>query len=198
MFAWEFWNEYDAPAEWVREMAAFLKQHDPNRHLVSTTYGNDEVWKIRRGGFHHDPSLRRPRQHRRFRRPDPSITRGASGPTASRSSSPNSASTGAPATRRMILKAKAKTCTTACGPAMMAGGAGTPMLWYWDGYVHPKNVYGSVSARGPVRRGHRLAAHAVRADRRPRRSPATIAAPNGSAIWSFRPSLVGEGKAACT
>lgn len=24
----------------------------------------------------------------------------------------------------------------------MAGGAGTPMLWYWDHYVHAKNLYG--------------------------------------------------------
>ena len=25
---------------------AYLKQHDANRHLVSTTYGDDEVWKL--------------------------------------------------------------------------------------------------------------------------------------------------------
>ncbi len=24
---------------------------------------------------------------------------------------------------------------------VMSGGAGTPMLWYWDHYVHPKNLY---------------------------------------------------------
>ena len=29
---------------WVAEMAAYLKQHDPNRHLVSTTYGDAATW----------------------------------------------------------------------------------------------------------------------------------------------------------
>ena len=48
VFAWEFWNEVPATpanAAWVAEMAAYLKRHDPNQHLVSTTYGNAATWK---------------------------------------------------------------------------------------------------------------------------------------------------------
>jgi endo-1,4-beta-mannosidase len=48
LFAWEFWNEVPetpATAAWVAEMAAYLKRHDPNRHLVSTTYGDSATWK---------------------------------------------------------------------------------------------------------------------------------------------------------
>ena len=25
--------------------------------------------------------------------------------------------------------------------SLMSGAAGTAMLWYWDGYVHPSNLY---------------------------------------------------------
>ena len=35
--------EYTA---WVSEMAAYVKQTDPNRHLVSTTYGDEATWKV--------------------------------------------------------------------------------------------------------------------------------------------------------
>ncbi|HWH67934.1 MAG TPA: DUF5060 domain-containing protein, partial [Candidatus Sulfotelmatobacter sp.] len=52
--SWEFWNEAKAPAPWVAEMARYLKgtgklrthPADPYAHLVSTTYGNPEVWQI--------------------------------------------------------------------------------------------------------------------------------------------------------
>ena len=51
LFAWEFWNQVPATPSadaWVGEMAAFLKEHDANRHLVSTTYGRREHGDVRR------------------------------------------------------------------------------------------------------------------------------------------------------
>ncbi len=52
--SWELWNETNAPAPWVAEMAQYLKgtgpfaghPADPFRHLITTTYGNPDVWKI--------------------------------------------------------------------------------------------------------------------------------------------------------
>ncbi len=47
LFAWEFWNEVPPTPEqvaWVAEMAAYLKEIDPNRHMVSTTYGDASTW----------------------------------------------------------------------------------------------------------------------------------------------------------
>jgi len=52
--SWEFWNEVDAPPAWIREMAQYMKgtgpfkgcPGDPYGHLVTTTFGNDEVWRI--------------------------------------------------------------------------------------------------------------------------------------------------------
>lgn len=51
---WEFFNEQDltkvtiAP-DWVREMALYLKTHDPYRHLVTTSFsspGDSAMWSI--------------------------------------------------------------------------------------------------------------------------------------------------------
>jgi hypothetical protein len=141
VFAWEFWNEYDAPAGWVQQMAAFLKQHDPNRHLVSTTYGNDEVWKIREVDFtmtHHygdcggttdfgelirDQTL----TQRAYAKPFFIAEFGIDWRTADSQYDP---------------EGKGQNLHNGLWAGMMAGGAGTPMLWYWDGYVHPKNLYG--------------------------------------------------------
>jgi len=48
VFAWEFWIDgppTPAQEHWVAEMAAYLKEIDPNKRLVSTTYGSPAVWR---------------------------------------------------------------------------------------------------------------------------------------------------------
>ena len=47
----------------------------------------------------------------------------------------------------------------------MSGAAGTAMLWYWDGYVHPSNLYHVLTPVTQVRRRRRLAACPAEADR---------------------------------
>jgi hypothetical protein len=141
VFAWEFWNEYRAPAEWVAEMAAFLKQHDPNRHLVSTTYGDEAVWKIPEvdftmthhygdqgsiadfGGLFEHHTL----AQRAFGKPFFIAEFGIDWRTSDTKYDP---------------EGKGQNLHNGLWAGVMAGGAGTPMLWYWDGYVHPKNLYG--------------------------------------------------------
>jgi hypothetical protein len=39
VMALELWNEVNAPVEWVREMADFIKKNDPYGHLVTTSIG---------------------------------------------------------------------------------------------------------------------------------------------------------------
>lgn len=46
VLSWEFWNEVNAPAPWVAEMAQYVKEVDPYQHLVTTTYGDDPVWRV--------------------------------------------------------------------------------------------------------------------------------------------------------
>lgn len=39
ILAFELWNEYNAPADWVKEMAAYIKSIDPHEHFVTTSLG---------------------------------------------------------------------------------------------------------------------------------------------------------------
>lgn len=140
VFAWEFWNEYRAPAAWVQEMAAFLKQHDPNRHLVSTTYGDDAVWKLSDVDFtmtHHygdrgsvtdfgDLFQRHTLLQRAYGKPFFIAEFGIDWRTSD---------------ARYDPEGKGQNLHNGLWAGVMAGGAGTPMLWYWDHYVHVKNLY---------------------------------------------------------
>ncbi len=56
LLAWEFWNEVDLTAgkrdevvQWHAEMAKFLRQLDPQQHLITTSFsgtGYPEIWEI--------------------------------------------------------------------------------------------------------------------------------------------------------
>jgi len=56
ILAWEFWNEVDLtagkPADvvaWHKEMAAYLRQIDPYKHLITTSFASSEyseIWEI--------------------------------------------------------------------------------------------------------------------------------------------------------
>ncbi len=141
VFAWEFWNEYEAPAGWVQEMAAYLKQHDPNRHLVSSTYGNEQVWKLPevdftmthhygdRGSITDFGSLieQHSHAHRGYGKPYFIAEFGIDWRTSDSQYDPEGRGQG---------------LHNGLWAGVMSGGAGTPMLWYWDHYVHPKNLYG--------------------------------------------------------
>ena len=67
LMAWELWNEIDAPeicwkegenyhsnqvnvAEWHQEMGQYMKELDPNKHLITTSFASsdlgDAIWKL--------------------------------------------------------------------------------------------------------------------------------------------------------
>ena len=46
VLAFEIWNEVHAPADWVKEMAQFVRSVDIYGHLLTTTYGDDAVWQL--------------------------------------------------------------------------------------------------------------------------------------------------------
>ncbi len=143
LFAWEFWNEVQpTPAQeaWIAEMAAYVKRHDPNRHLVSTTYGSAAVWNC--------PDIDFSMAH----------MYGTAGNTADftpRIVSEVSAtrSYGKPFLlsefgidwqtddSRWDPKGTGLGWHNGAWATLMSGAAGTAMLWYWDGYVHPLDVY---------------------------------------------------------
>ncbi len=143
LFAWEFWNEVPATPEgnvWIAEMAAYLKQHDPNRHLVSTTYGDAGTWRCADIDF----SMKH--------------MYGQAGNVADFTSRiADEAREGLSHGKPYLLaefgidwqtddgkwdpKGLGISMRNGAWASMMVGSAGTSMLWYWDGYVHPKDLY---------------------------------------------------------
>jgi hypothetical protein len=152
---WELWNEQDnlpkpaLPTEWMAQMTAYLRQIDPARHLVTTSYSWDDkpaVWRL--------PAIDLTQRHLygagdledfvtavaadthayevyqkphligelgiTWKEPDAALDPGGMGTTLH----------------------------NACWAALMSGQAGIPMSWWWDNYVETKNlwhVYNGVS-----------------------------------------------------
>ncbi len=147
VFGWEFWNEANAPADWIADMARYLKgtgpyagrPADPYGHLVSTTYGNDAIWRLPEIDFTmthnygtgnipdyapviHSDAI----QHTAYGKPHLMAEYG-------------------------IDWRKPDTDYDPAGKGVnlhnglwsgIASGSGTGMLWWWDNYIAPKNLYG--------------------------------------------------------
>jgi len=146
VFAWEFWNEAHAPAPWIAEMSACIKgsagepPFDPYGHLVSTTYGKDEVWKLPTIDFtmtHYygegnvtnmETVIRDDAHwHRKFGKPHLMAEFGLDW----RSSD-----------EKYDKTFQGVNLHNAMWSSLASGNGGTAMIWYWDSYVHPGNLYG--------------------------------------------------------
>ena len=121
-------------------MAEYVKRHDPNQHLVSTTYGSLATWKCP----HIDFTMRH--------------MYGQAGNIADFTPLIASEARDAMSVEKPYLLAEfgidwqtgdnqwdrggtGVNMHNGIWASMMAGAAGTSMLWYWDGYVHPCNLY---------------------------------------------------------
>jgi hypothetical protein len=143
VFAWEFWNEVEpdpAVAAWTSEMAAYLKSIDPNRRLVSTSYGSTPIWNDANVDFtmthmygqagqtldFTDRIQRETGANLKFGKPYLLAEFGIDWQAGDEKWDPEG--------RGLNMHNGAWT-------SIASGAAGTAMLWWWDGYVHPKNVY---------------------------------------------------------
>ena len=145
--SWEFWNEAKAPASWVGEMARYLKgtgefqgqASDPQGHLVTTTYGNPEVWRIPeiditqshsygKADFpDHSPKILEDiRQHWDVRKPHLVAEFGIDWRSPDGKYDPEH--------RGVNLH-------NGLWSSALSGNAGGAMIWWWDNYVHPSNLY---------------------------------------------------------
>lgn len=158
MFAYEFWNEANAPAPWVGEMARYIKGQaefarieysigaaDPYNHLVSTTYGNDAVWKIPQidftmshsygdtGSFpDHAPIVADDaRQNAVYVKPHLMAEFGIDWRDSDAKYDP---------------QGRAVNFHNGLWSSTMSGNAGGAMLWWWDNYVHPQKLYAPFTA----------------------------------------------------
>ena len=144
--SWELWNEVNAPAPWVKEMAGYLQAHDPNRHLVTTTYGNEEVWNLPEMDYVQDHSYGsdegRPqtaaaiadlclRYTTKYPKPFMVGEFGIDWKTSDTTHDPKGLGTS------LHDGLWASVMTRSCGAAA---------VWYWDGYVHPLNQYREFAA----------------------------------------------------
>jgi hypothetical protein len=145
--SWEFWNEAKAPAAWVAEMARYLKGSgefagqpaDPHGHLLTTTYGNPEVWKIPELDFTQTHSYgtgdssdyapvahKDAREHAVYKKPHLMGEFGIDWRASDGKYDPGN---------------KGINLHNALWASALSGDAGGAMTWWWDNYIHPANLY---------------------------------------------------------
>lgn len=145
--SWEFWNEAQAPAPWVAEMARFVKgtgefagqPADPYDHLLTTTYGKPEVWRIPEidltqthsygtGNIadHAPVAHKDARDHAAFGKPHLLSEFGIDW------RSPDT---------KYDAEGKGINLHNALWASALSGHAGGAMIWWWDNYIHPRKLY---------------------------------------------------------
>lgn len=149
IWAFEFWNELGAArpeiADWHREMGRYLRQIDPNRHLVTTSTwtGNADkfaaVWDLPEMDFtqgHHYGALpgmvARIGEHLR-RWPKPYINGEGGGPPARPEEGGN-----APAG---TLDPESIEFHNSLWAPLGLGSAGTTLPWWWRDRVEPQDLF---------------------------------------------------------
>ena len=152
LHSWEFWNEANPPVAWALEMAGYLKgtrsaaepPADPYHHLVSTSYGSDAIWKLADVDFtmshnygtgdilDHAPVIRSDaEQNAVYNKPHLMAEFGIDWRDADIKYDP---------------EGKAVNFHNGLWAGIASGDAGTGMLWWWDNYVAPKNLYAPFTA----------------------------------------------------
>jgi hypothetical protein len=146
VLSFEFWNEVVAPADWVAEMAAYLRSIDPQKHLITTTYGYDDVWRIPEIDYtqshtygtedrRHDcvaEISRLCREHtEKYAKPHLVGEFGIDWQTGDSRHDPEGHGTN---------------LHNGLWSALASRSMGGAMVWYWDGYVHPLNLYREFNA----------------------------------------------------
>lgn len=180
VFAWEFWNEVDiideydsrAVADWHRDMARFLRSIDPWRHLIGTSHarspGDALVDTL--------PELDFVQTHRYGAR-DMALILGEDRDRklAARDRPHFHGEFGISHDGRRTAEIDPHGVHLRDGLYASVGQlhAGTPMTWWWDSYVEPRNLYPLFGAFARWIDGFDFAAEQVRA------IDAAIALPEG-------------------
>jgi len=147
VLCWEFWNEVDIieryvsdeAVAWHQEMARYLRQIDPMQHLISTSFagtkGDDAMWRLpemeitqnhQYGSRDIAGSVRNwtQRNIRAFHKPHIFGEFGADSSGPKREKDPGGIS-----------------LHNGIWGAALSGSAGTAMLWWWDNYIKPNDLY---------------------------------------------------------
>jgi hypothetical protein len=142
VWAWEFWNELgretDETVAWHAEMAQYLKEIDPNRHLVTTSHwgtnaeGSPRTWAVPEIDFTqtHNYAGAESIRHRTARMlassPKPHVIGEGGGPAPGKDGSQDP---------------DGIDFHNALWAAAMSGAAGTTLPWWWRERLEPKNLF---------------------------------------------------------
>ncbi|MEM9546177.1 MAG: DUF5060 domain-containing protein [Bacteroidota bacterium] len=150
IMAWELFNEVEWTdnysnhkeeiAEWHFEMSSYLKSIDPYGHIVTTSYAHDDedplVWSssdmdITQTHFYNNvPNIERVlaggvrRYLNDYQKPTLTGEFGLGGSSELANNDPDGIH-----------------LHNSLWGALMAGGMGTGMTWWWDSYIHPLDLY---------------------------------------------------------
>ena len=150
IMAWELFNEVDWMDEyednkenvqnWHLEMAALLKQSDPNKHLVSTSFAhknNDPlIWNspdidftqthfyIHTDHLENALAIGTEKYLEAYGKPTLTGEFGLGGNASLANADPSGIH-----------------IHNALWGSLFGGGTGTAMTWWWDNYIHPRNLY---------------------------------------------------------
>ena len=151
IMCWELFNEVlwtdnyqfnkDLIAEWHLEMAAYLKEIDPNQHIVSTSYGDD--WKEDEAVWSAD-EIDITQSHLYQNSPNlEKLLAGANYNFLEEFEKPTlNGEFGLGINSNLTLTdADGIHIHNAIWGGLFSGGFGTAMTWWWDDYIHPQNLY---------------------------------------------------------
>ena len=141
---WEFWNEQDAPAMWLHEMGAYVKSVDPYHHLVTNSAGTvarDDSWRV--------PEMDLTQTHRYGDEGSIADIAPTLPPDQSKHdifNKPHLLGEFGISWRNSDAKfdpdGQAINFHNGLWAGTMSGNAGGGVLWWWDNYVGPQNLYG--------------------------------------------------------
>ncbi len=148
IIAFELWNEYNAPAEWVEEMASFIRSINPHGQFITTSFGypfgevpdESEVWDL------NDVSMVTVHLYGNATENSmvPLIEQKSKEP-ASRYNKPFIIAECGIDAQRDDKYYDPKGYGTALHNSLWSSGLsksfGTAMSWWWDTYIRPRDLY---------------------------------------------------------
>ena len=151
IMSWELFNEVDWTddfdnrkadvATWHREMSDFIRKNDPYKHLITTSYAREQydpaLWST--------PSMDFTQTH--YYLDVPNLERAIANGTRQylkdfgKPTFNGEFGLGGSAESLGNIDANGIYVHNALWGSLFSGGAGAGMTWWWDNYIHPRNLY---------------------------------------------------------
>jgi len=158
LLSWEFWNEVDITTgyrsepsrDWHARMAETLRRLDPHSHLITTSFagtpGDPRVDRL--------PGLDYVQTHH-YNNPDLATTLASAQVQKSNYGKPHivgeiGADSGGPRNKDDLDGLQIH---DPIWVSIATGGSGTAQPWWWDNYIHPRNLYHLFAAATRFTRG---------------------------------------------